>query len=288
MDGVFECSEKPRSERGGFTLIELLVCIGIIAILAAMLLPVLGSARDRGMAAACMNNHRQLTLACIMYADDSSDTMPYNLGEAEIRTTQAEQRFLNWSSSVMTWELDSDNTNVALVTMGGIGPYTGNSAAIYRCPADRVVSDIQAKAGWSSRVRTISMNAMVGDAGEFSQTGANRNNPNYKQFFRLSQIPRPAAIFVFIEEHPDSINDGYFLNKHRTGQWLDLPASFHKGSANLTFADGHVELHKWLSSSTRPPARPDAANLPFEIPPDDQADYRWLMARTSIYFPDPK
>jgi prepilin-type processing-associated H-X9-DG protein len=265
-------------------LIELLVCIAMIAILAAMLLPVLGSARVKGQAAACLNSHRQLMLACLMYAEDSRDTMPYNLGESEIRRTQADQRFLNWNSSVMSWELDSDNTNVTLVTTGGIGPYTGGSAAIYRCPADRAVSEVQADAGWTARVRTISMNAMVGDAGEFSNAGANVNNPNYKQFFRLSQIPKPNMIFVFMEEHPDSINDGYFLNKHRSMQWLDLPASFHNGAANLTFADGHAESHTWLSSSTRPPARPDAANLPFEIPPQERVDYDWLMARTSIYF----
>ena len=148
-------SETSRRSCGRSHLIELLVCIAMIAILAAMLLPVLGSAKIPGRSRqACLNNHRQLTLACLMYADDSRDTMPYNLGESEIRRTQAEQRFLNWNSSVMTWELDSDNTNVALVTTGGIGPYTGGSPAIYRCPADRAVSEVQADAGWTARVRT--------------------------------------------------------------------------------------------------------------------------------------
>jgi len=287
MDGFSAISVRRPAGRVGFTLIELLVCIAMIAILAALLLPVLGSAKIRGQGMACLNHHRQLTLACLMYADDSRDTMPYNLGESEIRRTQLEQRLLNWNSSVMSWELDSDNTNVALVTTGGIGPYTGNSPAVYRCPADRVVSPRQADAGWTSRVRSISMNAMVGNAGEFSQAGANTNNPNYKQFFRLSQIPKPASIFVFIEEHPDSSNDGYFLNKHRSGQWLDLPASWHGGAANLTFADGHAEQRKWRSTSTRPPPLPDAANLPFEIPPWDRADYDWLMTRTSVYSPAP-
>jgi len=86
---------RRRADPVAFTLIELLVCIAIIAILAAMLLPVLGPARSRGQSAASLNKHRQLTLACLMHADDSRDTMPYNLGESEIRRTQAEQRFLN-------------------------------------------------------------------------------------------------------------------------------------------------------------------------------------------------
>ena len=57
------------------------------------------------------------------------------------------------------------------------------------------------------------MNAMVGNAGEYLQAGANVNNPDYVQFLKLGQIPQPARIFVLTEEHPDSVNDGYFLNQ---------------------------------------------------------------------------
>ena len=83
----------------------------------------------------------------------------------------------------MSWESDADNTNSVLLTSGGIGPYTSHTAPVYKCPDDRAVSDIQARLGWTSRVRTYSMNAMVGNAGEFSQNGANVNNPDYRQFF---------------------------------------------------------------------------------------------------------
>lgn len=279
--------EQPFTHRpsqagaGGFTLIELLVVVACIAILAGMLLPVLANAKSRGHAAFCLNNQRQLILAGHLYAGDEQDTLPYNLGETEIRNTVSRGDFYNWCSSIMSWELDPDNTNTARVVQGGIGPYC-KSPSLYHCPSDRVVSDIQAQAGWSARVRTTSMNAMVGDAGDFSRTGANVNNPYYRQFFRLGQVPRPSQIFVFIEEHPDSNNDGYFLNRQGSMQWMDLPASFHNGSANISFADGHVEAHKWLVATTRPAARPDAAQLPFRVSGDQAVDYDWLMSRTSV------
>jgi prepilin-type processing-associated H-X9-DG protein len=194
---------------------------------------------------------------------------------------EAQNQFGNWTMPVMSWELDSDNTNSVLLTEGGIGPYTSSTARLYRCPADSVVSDIQAQAGWTARVRTISMNAMVGDAGQFLVAGANLNNPDYRQFLKLEQIPQPAQIFVLTEEHPDSINDAYFLNKPDSMQWIDLPASYHNGAANLAFADGHLENHKWRFASTKPPARPDAAHLPLPVPVAEQADFEWLMKRTT-------
>jgi len=65
----------PRA-RQGFTLIELLVVIAIIAILAAMLLPVLGRAKESGRSIACNNNLRQLGMATQMYVGDFADTLP--------------------------------------------------------------------------------------------------------------------------------------------------------------------------------------------------------------------
>jgi len=131
-------------------------------------------------------------------------------------------------------------------------------------------------------VRSISMNAMVGHAGQFLQGSANVNNPYYRQFLKLGQIPQPAQIFVLTEEHPDSINDAYFLNKPDSYQWLDLPASHHNGAVSLAFADGHLETHKWRFASTKPPARPDAAHLPLPVPAAEDADFEWLMERTTI------
>jgi prepilin-type N-terminal cleavage/methylation domain-containing protein/prepilin-type processing-associated H-X9-DG protein len=273
---------RPHGRPCAFTLIELLVVIALIGILSALLLPALAASKGRARACACLNSVKQMALASVLYTDDFNDRLPYNLGSAEIKQLAAQGRYINWSTPIMNWELDSDNTNSVLLTEGGIGPYTSRNPRVYRCPSDAVVSDLQAAAGWGARVRSFSMNAMVGDAGTFSTSGANVNNPSYRQFFRTSQMPRPNQMFIFIEEHPDSVNDGYFLNKPNVLQWSDLPASYHNGAVNLSYADGHLELHKWQYASTRPPARPDAAQLPFAVAARERGDFDWLMTRTTV------
>ena len=69
-----------HKQRAGFTLIELLVVIAIIAILAALIMPALSKAQIRAQAISCLNNSRQLNLACTLYADDHESCLPYNLG----------------------------------------------------------------------------------------------------------------------------------------------------------------------------------------------------------------
>jgi prepilin-type N-terminal cleavage/methylation domain-containing protein/prepilin-type processing-associated H-X9-DG protein len=266
----------------GFTLVELLVVIAIIGVLAGLLLPALSRARAKATGIACLHHQRQLALACQLYVDDFGDTLPYNFGEPDTRRTVAEGRHLNWVNNVMNWELDPLNTNLALIKAGGLGPYCGGSPELFACPSDRVLSDLQREAGWRGRSRSVSMNAMVGNAGSFMTEDYNVNNPGYRQFARLSQIPEPSGVFVFIEEHPDSINDGYFLNRLTVREWTDLPASYHVGGANLTFADGHAEFRQWLNPSTRPPARPDGAGLPFAVAADRSSDFDWLMDRTTV------
>jgi prepilin-type N-terminal cleavage/methylation domain-containing protein/prepilin-type processing-associated H-X9-DG protein len=285
-----------KQQRAGFTLIELLVVIAIIAILAALLMPALSKARMRAQAIACLNNTHQLDLALQLYIDDHENKLPYNLGMSGNPGTSLRTN-LNWVNNVMTWDLSSDNTNQTTITEASLGDYTSRNTGIYRCPADYTLSLIQQGAGWSHRLRSYSLNAMIGNAGAFSASGVNINNPGYQQFFKSTQVPHPADIFTFLDEHPDSVGDGYFLNKvavvsssaygygSSQHEWTDLPASYHNRSASFAFADGHASLHRWLKDSTIRPIAPHAAHLPIQIPTtpaDEDADFDWVIDHMSI------
>ena len=202
-------SARGNAGRNGFSLVELLTVITIIAVLSAILLPALSKAREQAQATICLNNTKQLALAWHIYAGDNGERLPYNLG----LVGSAFRTDLNWVNNVMTWDLSSDNTNLSTLTKASLGAFVSGNTSVYRCPSDRALTSLQAGAGWSARIRSYSMNAMVGDAGSFTTNGFNVNNPAYTQFFKTTQIPQPSEIFVFLDEHPDSINDGYFLNK---------------------------------------------------------------------------
>jgi prepilin-type N-terminal cleavage/methylation domain-containing protein/prepilin-type processing-associated H-X9-DG protein len=264
-----------RARRGGFTLLELLVVMAIIGILAALLLPTLAASKAKARGLFCQNNNKQLLSGWLMYADDHAQRLAYNLGGLAARAKS------NWAAGVLNWELSTDNTNLADLTEAALGAYVAKVSTIYRCPSDSVLSALQRAAGWSSRARSYSMNASVGDAGELSSSGVNTNNPGYAQFFRLTSIPVPARIFVFLDEHPDSISDGYFVNRSYYPEWIRLPASWHNGGTAFSFADGHAETYHWKCASTMPPSLPDAAGLPIDVA-DDPRDFNWVIAHMSV------
>ena len=123
------------------------------------------------------------------------------------------------------------------------------------------------------------MNAMVGETGSLT----NRFNPDYKQFRRASDLESAAMTFLFIDEHPDTINDGFFVNTLDDYKWGNLPASFHNGASSLSFADGHTESRRWAvggaEGTVRPPRKGGVGGIFDAIP---RTDFQWLKDRTSV------
>ena len=124
------------------------------------------------------------------------------------------------------------------------------------------------------------MNALVGNPGDVT----NRFNPLYVQFYKTAEVLNPSGIFVFLDEHCDTINDGFFVNRLDDYAWGNLPGSYHNGAVNLSFVDGHQEAHRWLVAETIQPARKGVVRGS-KIPANPPTDFDWLKARTSVKRP---
>ncbi len=257
-------NELPDHSGRGFTLIELLVVVAIIAILAALLLPALSRAKDSAQAAACSDNIRQLNLGWLLYSDDNRGALMNNSSMVDTRTYRQ-----SWVNNIEDWGTSQENTNPAYILSGKLAPYVGNSLGVYKCPSDHSMAQC------GPRLRSISLNSLVGDP----LVTPNRFNPDWQQFLKITQFPRPSQFYTFIEEHPDTINDGYFMNSWDQIKWGNLPASYHNGSANIAWADGHIERHKWLADTVRPPVKGGAGG---GFVPNPDTDYLWLRDRTSF------
>ncbi|HNQ88051.1 MAG TPA: type II secretion system protein [Verrucomicrobiota bacterium] len=246
-----------RRLRSGFTLIELLVVIAIIAILAGMLLPALAKAKAKGQGIMCMNNTKQLALGFLMYADDHNETLLACLDGLAGR--------VNWIQGALDgWGAEA--ADMRYITNSPMFPYVGRSPAVFQCPSDKATVKIGTRT--ERRIRSNSMSQVFAWGDWLDGSGTGRNQTKWRTYGKASHIVTPTKTFVFVDEHPNSINDAAFATQctgadaASTARIIDLPANYHNGSCGFSFADGHSEIKRWVSMRSGHDTRRGLFNMP--------------------------
>jgi prepilin-type processing-associated H-X9-DG protein len=195
-----------------------------------------------------------------MYGADSADLIPYNVPTQNGGDSGTGGGKPNWVDGTFASNVGfpitespmycSTNpfylgtgplTGFGVTLVGSIGPYA-KAAGVYKCPADHY-QDPTYKV---ERVRSCSMNAYCGNHGNFFIDAV-----NYKVFLKFTDFGGALSAsdcWVFLDENPRSLNDGFILYYPDGNTIDDRPAVNHGNQSSFSFADGHAELHKWLNT----------------------------------------
>ena len=231
-----ENARPARDQDDAFTLIELLVVIAIIGVLAALLLPTFGKAKDRAKQTVCRNNLRQIGIAFHLYQGDSHDQFPAP-GSQGIYGPQPE----DW----IWWQQDRDINQSSIVKY--VSSFNPQS---FTCPIDTVALDLQTKPKnlpddpYRYSYSLTSYNLDTPDHKK-PKTPDGYFNPGMSTIitkdrlvypFKMAEVRTPSVKIMLVEEAREHINDPRWVPTQ------NLISDRHQKKGAVTFADGHIEL----------------------------------------------
>lgn len=200
-----------KAKKGAFTLIELLVVMAIISILASMLLPALGKAKEKGITIYCVNNLRELGLAMQMYGDDSEDRLPLSTNNI---TVPGQGAFTNgaWTAALQPYY---QNTN------------------LLRCPA---LSARYRQSGYSYFMGSFAFSVLAADSNMVHPASVIMRSINTPSFYVLSGDCNYPSYPINADLNNDDVDT--LFNP------TNLPSPIHNNRVNILFADWHVKNYK--------------------------------------------
>jgi len=266
-------SSTEQNQKRAFTLVELVVVIAILALLAAMSLPALCKTNIKSNGLQCVSNMKSLAAAWLMFSTDNNDKLLSSYAAESIRWVNG-----NVDNSAGADFIDLNK----YLPASPLNPYLGGNVKVYKCPSDARVSSLAGYVG-TPVCRSVSMNVFI--RSDASTSGG------YLVYKKISDLnrPGPANTFVILDENRGTINDASFYMDMATydpnnlpgKSWIDVPSAYHSNAGTLSFADGHVEMHRWTDPRT-------SSSYGFGGGPSpNNLDIDWLQSKTTAKITNP-
>jgi len=237
----------------GFTLIELLVVIAVIALLMAILIPVLRSAREQGQRVVCLSNLRQLTLAWVAYSDDNDGKLVCGSAMSmSISYAPTLERTLEGWVGMAFLHPESRSSLIKNPNKGALWPYI-RDVDFYRCPRGHPGHPVTYATVISANGQDVEGTYVPGTRRHDLTEFGIRVGSTVLKLTRLTDIISPGAaeraVFIDNGEIPDS---GDFYVHYLYPKWhtASPPPIHHHDGVTLSMADGHAEYWKWKGRET--------------------------------------